>query len=253
MKEPPMTKTLLRRLRIALALALAAGLAAPAAASALNVYAASSLRDVFTQIDASPTYNFLGSNVLLTQIQRGAPADVFASASPAEPLTLFKQGGCTRPVTFATNKLVMIVAKGNPKGLASVYRLKPGGFRLAVGNAGVPIGVYTRALLKRLGLSRILTKNTVSQEANVANIVTKIALGSADAGFAYVTDGRIASDRVDMVKLPRYAQPPVRYGICQVIRKGVDAGGASAFIAKVRSATGRNLLKAAGFGLPPAS
>jgi molybdate transport system substrate-binding protein len=248
-----MTKSLLRRGRVALALAVAIGLVAPAAASALNVYAASSLRDVFLQIDPAPSYNFLGSNVLLTQIQRGAPADVFASASPAEPQTLFKQGGCTRPVTFATNKLVMIVPKGNPKGLVSVYRLKPGGLRLAVGNAGVPIGVYTRSLLKRLGLSRILTKNTVSQEANVANIVSKIALGSADAGFAYVTDAKIASDRVDMVKLPTYSQPPVRYGICQVIRQGVDTSGAAAFIAKVRSTTGRNLLKAAGFGLPPAS
>jgi molybdate transport system substrate-binding protein len=246
-----MTKILLRRAWLVLVLTVVGGLATPAAASALDVYAASSLRDVFTQIDASPTYNFLGSNVLQTQIERGAPADVFASASPAEPRALFQEGKCTRPVTFATNKLVMIVAKGNPKGLRSVYRLRPGGFRLAVGNAGVPIGVYTRALLRRLGLSSILTRNTVSSEANVANIVSKIALGSADAGFAYVTDGRIAADRTDMVKLPRYAQPPVRYGICQVVRSGVDAGGAASFIAKVRSSRGRGLLKAAGFVLPP--
>lgn len=246
-----MTKNLLRRLRVPLALALVAGLAAPAAASALNVYAASSLRDVFTQIDPAPSFNFLGSNVLQTQIERGAPADVFAAASTAEPQALFKKDKCDRPVTFATNKLVMIVAKGNPKGLVSVYRLRPGGFRLAVGNAGVPIGVYTRALLRRLGLSRVLTRNTVSQESNVANVVSKVALGSADAGFAYVTDGRIASDRTDMVKLPRYAQPPVRYQICSVKRSGADTGGAAAFIAKVRSARGRSLLKSAGFGLPP--
>jgi len=246
-----MTKTLLRRVRLPLALALAVGLAAPAAASALNVYAAASLRDVFTQIDSAPTFNFLGSNVLQTQIERGAPADVFAAASPNEPQALFKQDKCDRPVTFATNKLVMIVAKGNPKNLASVYRLKPGGFRLAVGNPSVPIGVYTRALLRRLGLSRILTRNTVSQESNVANVVSKVALGSADAGFAYVTDGRIAADRTDMVKLPRYAQPPVRYQICKVQRSGADTAGAAAFIAKVRSNRGRGLLRAAGFGLPP--
>ena len=246
-----MTKTLLRRVRLPLALALAVGLAAPAAASALNVYAAASLRDVFTQIDSAPTFNFLGSNVLQTQIERGAPADVFAAASPTEPQALFKEGKCDRPVTFATNKLVMIVAEGNPKNLASVYRLKPGGFRLAVGNPSVPIGVYTRALLRRLGLSRILTRNTVSQEPNVANVVSKVALGSADAGFAYVTDGRIAADRTDMVKLPRYAQPPVRYQICKVQRSGADSSGAAAFIAKVRSDRGRGLLRAAGFGLPP--
>jgi molybdate transport system substrate-binding protein len=242
---------LVRRIRPALAIALALGLAAPAAASALNVYAASSLRDVFTRIDPSPTFNFLGSNTLQAQIERGAPADVFASASPQEAQALFNGGHCQRPVTFATNKLVLIVPKANPGAIKSVYALRKGGLRLAVGNRGVPVGTYTRTLLKRLGLSSVLTKNTVSQEANVAGIVSKVALGSADAGFVYVTDGRIASDKVTAIRLPRYAQPPVRYQICQVKRSGADVGGAASFIAKVRSNRGRGVLKAAGFGLPP--
>jgi molybdate transport system substrate-binding protein len=237
--------------RFALPLALLLGLAAPAAASALTVYGASSLRDVFTQIDSTPTYSFLGSNQLQLQIERGAPADVFASASPAEPQALFKEGRCTRPVTFATNKLVMIVPKANPAKIRSVYTLRSGGKRMSIGSPGVPIGSYTRTLLRRLGLSSVLTKNTVSQEANVANIVSKVALGSADVGFAYVTDAKIASDRITEIQLPTYAQPPVRYGICQVVRSGVDKSGAAAFIAKVRSSRGRSLLKAAGFGLPP--
>ncbi|HEV7807816.1 MAG TPA: molybdate ABC transporter substrate-binding protein [Solirubrobacteraceae bacterium] len=245
-----MSKNLVTR---ALMLALILGLAAPAAASALNVYAASSLRDAFTQIDASPTYNFLGSNTLQLQIERGAPADVFASASPTEAHALFRGGHCQRPVTFATNKLVMLVPKGNPKGLKSVYRLRPGGLRLAVGNAGVPVGGYTRTLLRRLGLSRVLTNNTVSNEANVAGITEKVASGSADAGFAYVTDAKIASSQVDAIRLPRYAQPPVRYKICRVVRSGVDAAGADSFIAKVRAKRGRGLLRAAGFGLPPSA
>jgi len=247
-----MTPNHLRNARRAFVLAIAIALAAPAAASALNVYAAASLREVFTQIDSAPTYNFLGSNTLQLQIERGAPADVFASASPQEAQALFRGGKCQRPVTFATNKLVMLVPNGNPKNLKSVYRLKPGGFRLAVGNAGVPIGGYTRALLRRLGLSSILRNNTVSNEANVAGITSKVASGSADAGFAYVTDGRIASDRVDTIRLPRYAQPPVRYQICRVIRSGADGSGADAFIRKVRAERGRGLLRAAGFGLPPA-
>jgi molybdate transport system substrate-binding protein len=240
-----------RRVRPALAVVLALGLAVPAAASALNVYAASSLRDVFTQVDSSATFNFLGSNTLQLQIERGAPADVFASASPKEAQALFHEGNCQRPVTFATNKLVMLVPKGNPKGLKSVYRLRPGGFRLAVGNSGVPVGSYTRTLLRRLGLSSVLTKNTVSDESNVAGITTKVANGSADAGFAYVTDARIASGQVDAIRLPRYAQPPVRYQICRVVRSGVDGRGADAFIARVRSSRGRSLLRGAGFGLPP--
>jgi molybdate transport system substrate-binding protein len=236
-----------RRVRTALAILLAVGLAAPAAASALNVFAASSLRDVFTQIDSSPTYNFAASNTLQLQIERGADADVFAAASPQEPQALFKKGKCARPVTFATNKLVLLVPKGNPGNIKSVYSLRAGGKNLAVGARGVPIGDYTRALLRRLGLSRILTNNTVSQESSVANVVSKVALGSADAGFAYVTDGRIASDKVQAIRLPRYAQPPVRYQLCAV----KPSAEATAFIAKVRADRGRGLLKAAGFGLPP--
>ena len=244
-----MTKTFLR---FVLPLALLLGLAAPAASqAALNVYAASSLRDVFTQIDAAPAYNFLGSNQLQLQIERGAPADVFAGASTVEAQALFRGNHCNRPVTFATNKLVLIVPKGNPGKIRSVYTLRSGGKRLSIGNPGVPVGAYTRTLLRRLGLSKILKNNTVSQETNVANVVSKVALGSADAGFVYVTDGKIASDKVQAIRLPRYAQPPVRYQICAVTRSGADSAGAASFIAKVRSTRGRNLLKAAGFGLPP--
>jgi molybdate transport system substrate-binding protein len=239
--------TVVRRVRVALAIALALGLAAPAAASALDVFAASSLREVFTQIDAAATYNFAASNTLQLQIERGADADVFAAASPQEPQALFKKGMCGRPVTFATNKLVLLVPKGNPGNIRSVYSLRAGGKTLAVGSKGVPIGDYTRALLRRLGLSSVLTSNTVSQESSVANVVSKVALGSADAGFAYVTDGRIASDKVQSIRLPRYAQPPVRYQMCAV-KPSADA---TAFITAVRSDRGRGLLRAAGFGLPP--
>ncbi|MEA2148995.1 MAG: molybdate transport system substrate-binding protein [Solirubrobacteraceae bacterium] len=240
-------KSLARRARPAIAIAFVLCLAAPAAASALNVFAASSLRDVFTQIDASPTYNFAASNTLQLQIERGADADVFASASPAEPQALFKENKCARPVTFATNKLVLLVPKGNPGNIKSVYGLRGGGHNLAVGAKGVPIGDYTRALLRRLGLSKVLTTNTVSQESSVANVVSKVALGSADAGFAYVTDARIAGDKVTAIRLPRYAQPPVRYQMCAV----KPSSAATAFMNAVRSGKGRSLLKAAGFGLPP--
>jgi molybdate transport system substrate-binding protein len=244
MKRPT---SLARRVRVALALALALGLAAPAAASALDVFAASSLRDVLTQIDKNATYNFAASNTLQLQIERGANADVFAAASPQEPQALFKKGKCDRPVTFATNKLVLLVPKDNPGNIKSVYSLRAGGKKLAVGAKGVPIGDYTRSLLRRLGLSSALTKNTVSSESSVANVVSKVALGSADAGFAYVTDGRIAGDKVRAIRLPRYAQPPVRYQMCRV----KPSAAATAFINKVRSNRGRSLLKAAGFGVPP--
>ena len=96
----------MRRTTLAVLVASAVALLAPAAAQALSVYGATSLTNVFPAIDKSPTYSFGGSNTLQLQIERGAPADVFASASPTEAQALFREGLCTRPVTFAINRLV---------------------------------------------------------------------------------------------------------------------------------------------------
>jgi molybdate transport system substrate-binding protein len=239
-----------KHLLIALLTVLAV-LAVPAGAQALTVYAAASLRDAFPRIDGSPTYSFLGSNQLQAQIERGAPADVFASAGPDEAGALFRAGLCTRPVTFATNVVVLVTPKGNPSKVRSVYSLRTGSRRLSVGTAGVPIGAYTRQVLTRLRLTSILRTNRVSLDPNVAAITSKVALGSADAGFVYSTDAKAVDDRTETVSLPRWAQPPVRYGICVVRRAGVDTAAANAFIAKVRATNGRRILKSYGFGLPP--
>src|SRR4051812_1388414 len=94
---------------------LVTGVLLPAAsAHGLTVYAAASLRGAFRAIDSGPSYNFAGSNALQTQIQRGAPADVFASASFTEARALFRAGLCTRPRTFATNTLILLVPKSDP-------------------------------------------------------------------------------------------------------------------------------------------
>ena len=235
-----------------IAIAIVAGLAAPAAASALNVYAAASLREVFPQIDSRPTYNFVGSNELQTQIERGAPADVFASASPQEAQALFRGGRCERPVTFATNKLVMIVPKGNPKNIRSVYRLRSGGRRLAIGNRGVPIGAYTRTLLRRLGLSKVLTQQhgQPGVQRRRHRLEGRARLGRRRLRLRDRRQDRRATASTS-IRLPRYAQPPVRYQICQVKRSGVDAGGArrvhrqGALQPRPRAAEGRRLRPAA--------
>ena len=240
-----------RRVRTALLLAVALVLAAPAAAQAFTVYGAASLSAALPQIDGSPKYNFAGSNQLQLQIERGAPADLFASASPAEPQALFREGRCSRPVTFATNILVLVTPRNNPAGLRSVYGLRTGRHRLAVGTAGVPIGAYTRQLLRRMQLSSILTSNTVSLEPNVNSIIAKVGLGSADAGFAYFSDWKAAASRVNRIGLPRWAQPPVRYQMCAVRRPGADTAGANRFMQRVLSSRGRATLKRFGFGVPP--
>jgi molybdate transport system substrate-binding protein len=241
----------MRRTTLAAMLAAAVALAAPAAAQAVNVYAATSLTSVFPALDKAPKYSFGGSNTLQLQIERGAPADVFASASPHEAQTLFHEGLCSRPVTFAINRLVLLMPNANPGNVTSVYSLRTGGRRLSIGQAGVPIGAYTRQLLKRLRLSSILSSNRVSQQSNVGQVSSQVALGSADAGFVYYTDGLAVKDRTKMISLPKWSQPPVRYQICTVKRAGVDSAGAEAFIDKVTGKAGRGALKAYGFGLPP--
>src|SRR5262245_19385213 len=241
----------MRRTTLAALVATAVVLAAPAAAQALNVYAATSLTNVFPALNKSPSYNFGGSNTLQAQIERGAPADVFASASPNEAQALFREGRCTRPVTFAINRLVLLIPNANPGNITSVYSLRSGGRRVSIGTAGVPIGAYTRQLLRRMRLSRVLSVNLVSQQTNVGQVVSQVALGAADAGFVYYTDGLAAKDRTRMLSLPKWAQPPVRYQICAVKRPGADTRGAAAFIREVTSNAGRSALKHYGFGIPP--
>jgi molybdate transport system substrate-binding protein len=247
----PRAPTRARRLCLALLVAVAPVLTAPAAAQAVTVYAAASLSTVLPRIDGSPRYNFAGSNQLQLQIERGAPADVFASAGPQEAQALFRADRCTRPVTFATNVLVIITPRNNRAGIRSAYDLRHGRSRLAIGTPGVPIGSYTRRLLRRMRLSSVLTSNTVSLEPDVKSIIAKVALGSADAGFAYRSDYRAARGRLNLVRLPRWAQPPVRYLVCAVRRPGVDSAGATRFIRRVWSTSGRKVLRRAGFGLPP--
>jgi molybdate transport system substrate-binding protein len=239
------------RTTLAVLVVAAVALMAPAAAQALNVYAATSLNNVFPALNKSPRYSFGGSNTLQLQIERGAPADVFASASLQEAQALFREGLCDRPVTFAINRLVLLIPNSNPGNITSVYSLRSGGKRLSIGTAGVPIGAYTRQLLRRMRLTGVLSSNRVSQQTNVGQVASQVALGSADAGFLYYTDGLAVKDRTRMISLPKWAQPPVRYQICTVKRPGVDTAGAKAFINQVTGKTGRGTLKAYGFGLPP--
>lgn len=242
-----------RRHLVPLAAVLVTGsvpLALPSAAGAVTVYGAASLREAFPRIDGRPRFNFAGSNQLQLQIERGAPADVFASASQREPRALARAGRCSTPRTFATNKLVIMVPRGNPAKIRSIYDLTRGGLRVAIGTPGVPIGAYTRRMLQRLALSDDLAKNRVSSESSVTGITSKVALGSADLGLAYVTDARIAADRVQRINLPTFAQPPIRYDLCIVRRPGADTSGAQAFVNRVLSDRGRRLLRAEGFGVP---
>ncbi|NUT55519.1 MAG: molybdate ABC transporter substrate-binding protein, partial [Thermoleophilia bacterium] len=193
--------------RVLLPLAVAAAIAGSSALAAgaddpATVYAAASLADSFPRISPGSRYQFAGSNQLALQLRRGARADVFASASPQYTRELFRDGLVEKPRLFATNSLVLAVPRSNPARIRTVFDLaRRPKLKLVVAGPKVPIGLYTREVLKRLSLLRVLRKS-VSQETDVKGIVGKLALGEADAGFVYATDVRAASSRLVAIPLP---------------------------------------------------
>ena len=226
-------------------LALSATAGATTNADALNIYAAASLTEVFQAFDKAPKYNFAGSNVLETQIRNGAPADIFASASPVNTQRLFAAGLVDKPVTFTANRLALIVPKANPVGIRSIYDLRTKDVKLVIANAAVPVGSYTRTVLKKMALTSVLAK-VVSQESDVKAVTGKVALGQADAGFVYVTDARAVSDQVTVIRIPAWAQPRVRYEIAVVARSG-NKVAARGWVKGILSGKGQSALRNAGF------
>ena len=234
---------------LVLAIALLAAFRTGRETGPATVYAAASLSEVLPTVSPRSRFQFAGSNQLALQIGRGAPADVFASASPVYSQQLFEDGKVERPRTFATNSLVLAVPRSNPAQIRSVFDLaKRPRLKLVVGGQKVPIGLYTRRVLKRLALLRVLRK-AVSQESDVKGIVGKLALGEADAGFVYATDVRATSSRLLAIRLPKRSQPTVRYEVAVVEDSG-NREGALEFVADLLSTDGRRALAQAGFGLP---
>ena len=227
------------------AFAVAAGTAHATARTTLTVYAASSLTDVFPAIDPAPHYSFAGSDTLAAQIRAGAPADVFASANTALPRQLHAAGLLTKPVVFTRNALVLVVPRKNPAHIHSPRDLARPGVTLVVAGPTVPVGAYTARVLARLGLSRVL-KHVVSREVDVRTVLTKVALGEADAGFVYATDAKTVAGRVLTLRLPARAQPNVEYAVGIVVPSAHRAQ-AQAWIARLLASRAQARLRAAGF------
>ena len=135
-------------------------------------------------------------------------------------------------MAFTRNTLVIVVPTANPANIRSVYDLAKPGVKLDVAGPGVPVGSYTLQILKNMNLTAAVTKNVVSQETDVREVLAKVALGEADAGFVYSTDAKTVPGKVKVLKVPAWAQPKVQYGIC-VVSKSSDKADAQAFINKV--------------------
>ncbi len=214
-----------------------------------TVLAAASLVDVVPKVEPDVRASFGGSNQLAQQARLGFSFDVLLSASPVYTRALYADGITRKPVPFATNRLVVIVPRGNPAKIETIADLgRRPELRLVVAGPKVPIGLYTREVLKRLGMLPVLRK-TVSLEQDVKGIVGKVALGEADAGFVYATDVKPVAGKVRVVAIPRRAQPIVVYEAAVAARPR-DLAAAQEFVVALLGPGGRKALRAAGFGVP---
>jgi molybdate transport system substrate-binding protein len=237
------------RRRLAVVVGLAAAVAAATASAAnrttLTVYAATSLTDALPKIDPGERYSFGGSNILAAQISQGAPADVFASANLALPEQLYAKGLVTRPYVLTHNTLVLIVPRANPARIHSVNDLRNPDVKLVIADAGVPVGSYTLQVLKTMRMTDVLD-NVVSRESDVREVLAKVALGEADAGFVYSTDARTVPRKVTVLRLPVWARPNVAYGIA-VVTASAHRAAAAAYVRKLLQAPAQKTLQTYGF------
>lgn len=211
----------------------------------VTVYAAASLTDAFPKIAPSARYSFGGSNTLAAQVRQGAPADVFASANTALPRQLYDDKLCSKPVVFTRNTLVVIVPTANPAHIRSVYDLGKHGVKLVIAAPGVPVGSYTLEVLRKMNLTSALS-NVVSRETDVREVLAKVAVGEADAGFVYSTDARTVPYKVRALAIPPWARPNVQYGLC-VVSGTTHKPAAAAFVKRVLGKAGQKVLRKYGF------
>jgi molybdate transport system substrate-binding protein len=223
--------------------------------AAIKVFAAASLTAAFNKIGQDFTaansgtkviFNFAGSQALATQIQQGAPADVFASADTTNMDKVRDLVGTPR--NFASNQLQIVVEKGNPRGVKGLSDLSNPNLKVVLAAPDVPAGRYAGQALDKAGV----TVEPVSQEDNVKAVVNKVALGEADAGIVYVTDVTAGGDKVEGVDVPKGQNVPATYPIATV-KASSHQSRAQAFMALVLSDQGQQVLSGYGFLPPPSS
>jgi len=227
------------------------------------VFAAASLRESFSTLGSTfeqshpnveVTFNFAGSQELRTQIEHGAPADVYASADERPMSALVAEKKARHPVLFARNEPVMIVAREQAASLAALADL-PKATRIVLGVPDVPIGRYALRILdnasQRFGndfRSRV-ERRVVSRELNARQVLAKVSLGEADAAIVYRTDAVTAAERIAIVAIPPELNVIAEYPVA-ALEAAPHPELARAWVDHVLSEQGRNVLAKAGFMLP---
>lgn len=224
-------------------------------ATTLTVYAASSLTSTFQEIardfeaehdGVRVALSFGGSSDLVTQIEEGAPADVFASADTTTMGDLTDAGlTAADPQDFATNTLEIAVPPGNPAGVQRFSDLAKPGLNLVVCAPDVPCGAAAQSVARKAGV----TLDPVSEEQSVTDVLGKVSSGEADAGLVYVTDVQAAGDDVEGITFPEAASVVNTYPIAR-LEDSDQSDLAQEFIDLVVGDSGQAVLRSAGFGKP---
>ncbi|HEY1391205.1 MAG TPA: molybdate ABC transporter substrate-binding protein [Ktedonobacterales bacterium] len=231
----------------------------------LNVFAAASLQGAFTDMgkaysqahsNVTVTFNFAGSDALATQINQGAPADVFASANATQMNNVVTPGNIDGGAVkaFAHNRLVVIYPAANPANIQSLQDLGKSGVKVVLAAKTVPVGQYALQFLDlaaadpSFGASykTNVLKNVVSYETDVKSVLSKVALGEADAGIVYTTDAATETGKVGTVTIPDALNVIALYPI-GAVKASKQATTAQAFIDYVLSSEGQATLAKYGF------
>jgi molybdate transport system substrate-binding protein len=230
-----------------------AGSSSPATGT-ITVFAAASLMETFTQIGKqfeaahkgdTVKFSFGPSSGLSTQITSGAPADVFASAAPANMDTVVKAGDASSPQNFAKNTMEVAVPPDNPAKVTSVNDLAKSSVKVAVCQPQVPCGVVAAQVFKNAGI----TVKPVTQATDVDSVVTEVETGNVDAGMVYVTNVLSAGSKLKGITIPANENASTLYPIA-AIKSSKHLSIAKEFVDYVLSPAGQQVLSAAGFQKP---
>ncbi|TAK70653.1 MAG: molybdate ABC transporter substrate-binding protein [Actinomycetota bacterium] len=230
--------------------------ASPSGSASANgsivVYAAASLQESFTQLGkdfeaahpgAKVTFSFGASSALAAQLTAGAPADVFAAASPATMTQAASVVGT--PATFAVNTMQIAVPPENPAGIAGLPDLAKPTVKVAVCQSQVPCGATAAKVFSNAGI----TVTPVTAEVDVKAVLTKVSLGEVDAGVVYVTDVVAAANSVKGIVIPAGLNASTAYPVA-VVNSTRQRATATAFVDLVTSPAGHAVLARAGFAAP---
>jgi molybdate transport system substrate-binding protein len=218
------------------------------------VFAAASLTESFTELGkqfetANPgtkvTFSFAASSALAEQINSGAPADVFASASQKNMDQVVSAGNASDPKVFAKNVMEIATPPSNPGKVTSVNDLAKSSVKTALCQPQVPCG----SVAQQVFTNAKITVKPVTLEPDVKSVLSKVQLGEVDAGMVYVTDVKAAGDKVKGVEIPADVNASTNYPIASVT-KSANAAVAKAFVDFVLSSSGESVLSAAGFQAP---